>query len=247
MQSCCGRTFAEQASFTTHRKAVHPNMIRMPVTSVAQLKRDMASFVQKHRTDWATVGVQGIQGAPDFVLGIAPELPHVCADCGRGFAQELALNLHEDLVRHGKKAEKAEAAGLDNAEGPSWRDIEAMVRESLVNKFKEPGRDYCYVWIADISDDWVVFEFKEEYFKTAYSIDDDGKVDFTGKAVEVVRRTVYQPVPKDDDEPDLSSADSAAATGGGKKKNGTTQPTQLKDGKAVFVKKVSNTAAPAKS
>src|SRR4051812_19674964 len=103
MQTCCGRTFAEEASFDAHQTSMHPHPARILVSSVAQLEKDLASFLEDRtkRGDWDTAKVgNGVQGAPAFLLGVVPDLAYHCADCGRGFMTEVARDLHEDLLKH---------------------------------------------------------------------------------------------------------------------------------------------------
>lgn len=86
----------------------------------------------------------------------------------------------------------------------TFDDIRRLLSDFLREKFGKTG-DYnaeppipgIWVWIDDLADDWVVFS-KEEgnestLLKADYSIDDKNQVTL-GTPVEVVRRTVYDPV-----------------------------------------------------
>lgn len=175
-----------------------------PSAAKAHIKKrakalNLASMIP---ADWATVQgtVQGVAGAPAPLLEDAPpNYPYHCPVCGRGFFDKVALELHEDLVKHNgdTTASRDEAAALE-----SWNDIQDVVREALRDRYSDPmvNNGYCYCYVADISADWVVFELKDSYYKMGYSLDDTGKVTFDGNPVEVIRRTVYVPEPPDGDE-----------------------------------------------
>lgn len=108
---------------------------------------------------------------------------HACPEpgCGRSFLDVAQLAEHAEAVH-------------------TFDDIRQQVAEALREAFAvrpAPGKpDGVYVWIADIADDWVVFCREDgadsSLQKVGYSIV-DGKVSL-GSPVEVVRRTVYEPV-----------------------------------------------------
>lgn len=135
----------------------------------------------------------------------------------------------------------------DQADKPeSFDDIRGVVSDALddlqhnINPLT--GEKY-YVWVADISDSWVVFSRRGDYFKVNYEMDDNGVVTFTGPVVSVSRRTVYVPDSDQDkdnttnglDDDDDDDADAAVATGHKKKKDGKDQPSHFKMGRAVYV------------
>lgn len=97
-----------------------------------------------------------------------------------------------------------EALMYDHAEAVhTFSDIEELVRDAVRDKYNVEG-DYratppirsVYAWCRDFSTDWVVFEMnkgeKGTLYKASYSIT-DGVVTL-GAPVEVVRKTVYEPV-----------------------------------------------------
>lgn len=98
---------------------------------------------------------------------------------------------------------------LDHAEAVhTFSDVEELVRDAVRDKYNRDGNSqavppvpYVYAWCRDFATDWVVFEMSEggagrkeksTLFKASYSIT-DGQVTL-GDPVEVVRKTVYEPV-----------------------------------------------------
>lgn len=94
---------------------------------------------------------------------------------------------------------------VDHAEAVhTFNDIQQMLREKVREEFGQTGDHkagipWVHVWIQDAAPDWLVFEREAEgetnLYKVGYSIVDN-KVTL-GTPVEVVRRTVYDPVKKD--------------------------------------------------
>lgn len=86
----------------------------------------------------------------------------------------------------------------------TFDDIRQLLRETIREKYNKQG-DYnasppipgTWSWIEDLSADWVVFtvEHGEDstLYQADYEISDSNDVTL-GKPVEVVRRTVYDPV-----------------------------------------------------
>jgi len=86
----------------------------------------------------------------------------------------------------------------------TFSDIHQMLREKVREEFgqdgdRNAGIPHIWVYVVDAAPDWLVFERESEgdsgLFKVSYSIVDN-KVTL-GEPVEVVRRTVYEPVKKD--------------------------------------------------
>lgn len=124
---------------------------------------------------------------------------------------------------------------VDNADKPeSYDDIRQVVNDAITDLTTNTlTGDTCYIWIVDLSDTWAVFSRRGDYYKVAYTMDDSGKVTFTGKVQSVTRRTIYVPDPDDDEDDTLTLT--AAATGHKKKKNGKEQPSHLKNGHENYV------------
>jgi len=107
-------------------------------------------------------------------------------DCGRTFSGVPALQEHAESVH-------------------TFDDIRRMLSEVIRDKYGVPysdGNPGTYVWVEDVADDWVVFTVEapkdSSLQKASYVIDSDNNVTL-GEPVEVVRRTVYEPVNKKDD------------------------------------------------
>jgi hypothetical protein len=107
-----------------------------------------------------------------------------CRDtaCVREFLTEQAMQEHAEAVH-------------------TFNDQRQIVQDALRDTY---GRKYdpttkvesVYVWIRDQADDWVVFEREgtgSDLWKVGYVIGPDNKVTF-GEAVQVVQRTVFEPV-----------------------------------------------------
>lgn len=129
-----------------------------------------------------------------------------CMDtsCEREFTQRGVMKVHAEAVH---TTLVLETAGQDQADGePTFSDIEEMVREAVREKYYKPG-DYhasppvstVWAWVRDLSVTWVVFVVEQEgddtLYQASYSIL-DGQVTL-GEPVEVVRKTVYEPVKKE--------------------------------------------------
>lgn len=128
---------------------------------------------------------------------------HVCVDdnCDRDFLTEQAMYEHAEAVH-------------------TFSDIEELVRDAVRDKYNREGNyrvdpvvPSVYAWCRDFSTDWVVFEMnradKGTLYKSSYSIT-DGTVTL-GAPIEVVRKTVYEPVPDSTKQP--STALPAATSG----------------------------------
>jgi hypothetical protein len=103
-------------------------------------------------------------------------------DCERAFLDRVRLDDHAEAVH-------------------TFSDTEQMVseevREQYGNMDDTDPKARVYVWVQDIAIDWVVFQVSGDAdhttYKASYSMV-DGKVTL-GEPYEVVRRTVYEPVP----------------------------------------------------
>lgn len=114
---------------------------------------------------------------------------HACTapDCGRSFHDKALLIEHAEAVH-------------------TFDDVRQTVAEAVREKWgskgtQQNGDPRVYVWLVDIADDWCVFQVEvsggdNALQKVSYAIT-DGKVNF-GTPVEVVRRTVYEPVGRTD-------------------------------------------------
>lgn len=110
---------------------------------------------------------------------------HSCRSdgCGRQFLSVDLLQDHADAVH-------------------TFDDIRRAVQDAVRDKFGSqgtvgPNEPRVYVWVADLAEDWVVFELDvtggdTSLQKASYTIL-DGNVTL-GEPVEVTRRTVYEPV-----------------------------------------------------
>lgn len=111
------------------------------------------------------------------------------ADCDRKFLGFDSMKDHAEAVH-------------------TFSDVEELVRDAVREKYNIDGNSqatppvpYTYAWCRDFATDWVVFEVsqggagrreKSTLYKASYSIT-DGAVSL-GEPVEVVRKTVYEPV-----------------------------------------------------
>jgi hypothetical protein len=127
-----------------------------------------------------------------------------CTDtaCSRTFLSDAAMTDHARRVHVGEKTvERAEAL-------LTFDDTRKIVHEYIRETFGRTG-DYkanpvvpsIWTWVEDLATDWVVYQVEESnnttLYKASYSIL-DGVVTL-GEPVEVRRRTVYEPIKKDED------------------------------------------------
>lgn len=106
--------------------------------------------------------------------------------CERAFLTEIALLEHAEAVH-------------------TFEDIRRLVSEQVREEYWKPADgngDRTWVWVADIAEDWVVFERESgndtDLLKCSYSILDN-KVTL-GQASKVRRRTVYEPIQDGEDD-----------------------------------------------
>lgn len=119
----------------------------------------------------------------DSAGAAGPELID-CPECERAF-------LHEDVL-------------LDHAEavhtfGDVQRIVSEAVRERFGKKRTASDKNYIYVWVEDLADDWCVFTVEGNAVSTTYKIPytlggDDNLSVTLGDPYEVRRRTVYDKV-----------------------------------------------------
>ena len=106
---------------------------------------------------------------------------HICkhVDCRRSFVDEARLSDHAESVH-------------------TFSEIERSVRDALKNTWG--GEDNSYFWVADLADDWVVFEAEIGgqalgLFKVDYTLSEEtGQVTLGERPTQVARKTVYVPV-----------------------------------------------------
>jgi hypothetical protein len=139
--------------------------------------------------------------ASDVAVRGGHTVPCYDEECERAFSLPSMMLAHADRVHVGEKTiERAEAL-------LTFDDTRKIVHEFIREKFGRTG-DYkatpiipsIWTWIEDMASDWVVYTVEEgnetTLFKASYSIT-DGVVTL-GDPVEVRRRTVYEPVKKED-------------------------------------------------
>jgi len=107
-----------------------------------------------------------------------------CPECERAF-------LHEDGL-------------LDHAEAVhTFSDVERIVNEAVRERFGKKrtasDKNYIYVWVNDLAEDWCVFTVEGNAASTTYKIPytlggDDNLTVTLGDPFEVRRRTVYDKV-----------------------------------------------------
>lgn len=107
-----------------------------------------------------------------------------CPECERAF-------LHEDGL-------------LDHAEAVhTFSDVERVVNEAIREKFGKKrtaaDKNYIYVWVNDMAEDWCVFTVEGNAASTTYKVSyalggDDNLTVTLGEPYEVRRRTVYDKV-----------------------------------------------------
>lgn len=122
------------------------------------------------------------------------------SDCARTFLD------FDQMVEHAERVHVFFEPDPDRAEALlTFDDTRKLVHEFIREKFGREG-DYratppvpsIWTWVEDMASDWVVYSIEggeTALYKASYSIT-DGLVTL-GEPVEVRRRTVYDPVPKD--------------------------------------------------
>lgn len=81
----------------------------------------------------------------------------------------------------------------------TFRDREELLRTAITDQFGPDGDGYTYVWVRDLSDEWVAYELEANgecaTYKVGYSIDETTNVvTFTGDPEKVLLQTSYEPI-----------------------------------------------------
>jgi len=174
--------------------------VGFPIKTAADLKNAIQSFGRaknKGATKAFIIRRAKALGAtkllPQGWLGSNDKAHHMtttieCPDCDRTFLHEDALFEHAEAVH-------------------TFDDIQRMVSEAVREKYyrrgdykADPPVESIYAWVSDLADDWVVFQVEKggdsTLYKASYSIIDAAVT--LGAPTEVVRRTVYEPVKKEE-------------------------------------------------
>lgn len=105
-------------------------------------------------------------------------------DCERAFLTEDQLADHAEAVH-------------------TFSDVERIVNEAVREKFGKKrtasDKNYIYVWVNDLAEDWCIFTVEGNAASTTYKIPytlgaDDNLTVTLGEPYEVRRRTVYDKV-----------------------------------------------------
>lgn len=96
-----------------------------------------------------------------------------------------------NLKRHDWKVPKSEEAELSMRE--ELYGLEKKIRDAIMGPMKEV-REQSGPWVVDVFDDYVIVDNAAKLFKVPYTIKgDEVSVDWAA-AVEVERKTVYEPI-----------------------------------------------------
>lgn len=95
-----------------------------------------------------------------------------------------------------------ESAVLSEGHGMTANDLSTAVSDAVRSTYG--GADGTYTWVRDYTDEWVVFQVETpedcDLYQQTYTVT-DGVATLTGKPVEVVQVTTYQPAPPEPGEP----------------------------------------------
>lgn len=125
-------------------------------------------------------------------------------EVGRKISKKNRERLHaameklRELIDEATTENNAEATEAER----SAADKEKLLRAAIQTKFKRPGAEYFYCYIADVFDTWCVFSCEDGLFRIEYAIGEDGAVSL-GDSRPVIARTVY------DDAPVIEAAETA--------------------------------------
>lgn len=117
-------------------------------------------------------------------------------EVGRKISKKNRERLHaameklRELIDEATTENNAEATEAER----SAADKEKLLRAAIQTKFKRPGAEYFYCYIADVFDTWCVFSCEDGLFRIDYAISDDGAVSL-GDSRPVIARTAYDDAP----------------------------------------------------
>lgn len=184
----CTRVFLSDEAFAHHSAAVHGDSAKAYAGASKKAGAASAPFLAKKKrtkSDNASHSHNslGSQGSTSVAsLG--------CDRCNRAFHTVQGLRDHASMV-HDK--------ALDE-NNTTFSEIEALVRDELVDKVGRDSRGYSfYTWIVDMTDAWIVYsvEGDDDLLKADYTIDANGNVTI-GDSTPVRRKTVYETVVEDE-------------------------------------------------
>jgi len=116
-------------------------------------------------------------------------------EVGRKISKKNRERLHAAMEKLRELVDEAVETDTDATEAErSASDKEKLLRAAIQAKFKRPGAEYFYCYIADVFETWCVFSCEDGMYRIDYAIGDDGAVAL-GDSQAVIARTVYDDAP----------------------------------------------------
>ncbi|MBK8200319.1 MAG: hypothetical protein IPK75_18385 [Acidobacteria bacterium] len=116
-------------------------------------------------------------------------------EVGRKISKKNRERLHSAMEKLRELIDEATEHDADATEAErSASDKEKLLRAAIQAKFKRPGAEYFYCYIADTFDTFCVFSCDDGLFAIDYALSDDGAVAL-GDSRPVIARTVYDDAP----------------------------------------------------
>jgi len=116
-------------------------------------------------------------------------------EVGRKISKKNRERLHSAMEKLRELIDEATEHDADATEAErSASDKEKLLRAAIQAKFKRPGAEYFYCYIADTFDTFCVFSCDDGLFAIDYALSDDGAVSL-GDSRPVIARTVYDDAP----------------------------------------------------
>lgn len=116
-------------------------------------------------------------------------------EVGRKISKKNRERLHAAMEKLRELIDEEVEADAEATEAErSASDKEKLLRAAIQAKFKRPGAEYFYCYIADVFETWFVFSCEDGLFRIDYTLSDDGAVAL-GDSRPVIARTVYDDAP----------------------------------------------------
>lgn len=116
-------------------------------------------------------------------------------EVGRKISKKNRERLHAAMEKLRELIDEEVEADAEATEAErSASDKEKLLRAAIQAKFKRPGAEYFYCYIADTFDTFCVFSCEDGLFAIDYALSDDGAVSL-GDSRPVIARTVYDDAP----------------------------------------------------
>ena len=116
-------------------------------------------------------------------------------EAAKTIAKAALPNIKAAVKKFADAEEKKSAAwDAEHREGTSYNDMQSLLESAVAEEYagEKGSDDYCYTYVSDFGDDWLVFSKSGEKQRCSYEL--DGKVVTLGDPEPVRTVTTYEPI-----------------------------------------------------